>query len=776
MAKQQRDLFHTEPAPWELDDQDDWVAARIVFTVPPFGPYDYRVPAAQVQHLQPGMRVKVPLGRGNRTLEGYCIELIRPGDKNASEVNSSKLKNIQSLVDAKPLVNPELLDLAKWISNYYVCQLGSVIESVIPPGVRDQSGTREILFLKPSEEVIRDFDTIKLTKTQRRIIQTLRDAGEPLTIGELAETSGCTQAPIKLLRNKNLIVTASKRVWQKDHSVPVEQRESGFIANPDQQNALDRVGEAVKDLRHETFLVHGITGSGKTEVYIKAIEEVLSFGRQAIVLVPEISLTPQTRRRFRARFDRVAVLHSHMSAGERAWHWKEIASGQIQVVIGARSAIFAPTPQLGIIVIDEEHDASFKQDSAPRYHARDVALWRAKRNSVPLLLGSATPALESWDAASEKRFTKLSLPRRVLDRPLPDVGTIDLRAEFKSRQSRGAVSRQLHSAIRQSLEGGGQVILLLNRRGYSTSIQCPACGNVVECPDCSIPMTHHRTGNKIVCHYCDHQAPQPQECPDPSCRSLDIRFTGLGTQKLELEINSRFPDVQCVRMDTDTMQKPGSHEKALDEFRAGKTQILLGTQMIAKGLDFPNVTLVGVINADTALHFPDFRAPERTFQLVTQVAGRSGRGEKGGRVLVQTFSPEHPAIAAATEHNFIRFANFELKQRQQYGYPPFGKMARVVIRGEQEKQVEDFADALAEKLKELIEQSGNEINVLGPAPAPVEKLRGKFRYHCLLDSRATQHEIGDPSIYSGIFRRLNQELVTPSEIQWIVDIDPQDML
>ncbi|MEM9943291.1 MAG: primosomal protein N', partial [Planctomycetota bacterium] len=362
---------------------------------------------------------------------------------------------------------------------------------------------------------------------------------------------------------------------------------------------------------NRTFLMHGITGSGKTEVYIRAIQRVVEFGRQAIVLVPEISLTPQTRQRFRARFDRVAVLHSHLTSAQRAWHWNEIASGNVQVIIGARSAIFAPAPNLGLIVLDEEHDGSFKQDNAPRYHARDVAQSRAQSESIPLVLGSATPSLESWQRAKSGAYETLSLRNRVLDLPLPDVATIDMRIDFSGRKRFGPISQKLRQEITSALKTGGQVILLLNRRGFSTRIQCPACGHVETCPDCSIPMTHHKEGNKIVCHYCDYQSPQPDRCSQ--CRNTSIRFSGLGTQKLESHVKAMFPDVPLMRMDTDTMKKPGSHEKALATFRNGETKILLGTQMIAKGLDFPNVTLVGVINADTALHLPDFRAAERTF-------------------------------------------------------------------------------------------------------------------------------------------------------------------
>ena len=645
----QQSLFDVAPQPWQLDDQDDWLAARIAFSGAPFGPYDYSIPAELEKSVQPGVRLEVPFGRGNRKMTGYCVNVIGPFHRLASSVKPQKLKPIERVVDVQPLINASLLSLANWISDYYLCPLGQVIETIVPPGVRNDSGTREMLFLSLADGLAKQLGAVKLSDLQRKILTTLCGSVQDWTPRELAETVGCTQGPISTLRKKGLIVTTTKRVQQKTHEIAREQRMADLILNPEQEVALGEITKHIDANSHRTFLMHGITGSGKTEVYIRAIQRVVEFGRQAIVLVPEISLTPQTRQRFRARFDHVAVLHSHLTAAQRAWHWHQIANGHVQVIVGARSAIFAPTPNLGLIVLDEEHDGSFKQDKAPRYHARDVADWRAANEGVPLVLGSATPSLETWHRAMHGSYQKLSLKKRVLDLPLPDVATIDLRVDFDGRKRFGPISQKLRQEISSAISAGGQVILLLNRRGFSTRIQCPGCGHVETCPDCSIPLTHHVEGNKAVCHYCDHQVPEPKRCTQ--CRNPSIRFSGLGTQRLEANVAAMFPSVSMMRMDTDTMRKPGSHEKALAKFRSGETKILLGTQMIAKGLDFPNVTLVGVINADTALHLPDFRAAERTFGLVTQVAGRTGRGEKGGRVLVQTFDPEHKAIQAATRHD-----------------------------------------------------------------------------------------------------------------------------
>lgn len=763
----QQSLFNVEPQPWQLDDQDDWLAARIAFAGAPFGPYDYSIPSELEKSVQPGIRIEVPLGRGNRKVIGYCTEVIGPFHPLAQSVNPQKLKPIEKVIDVRPLLDASLLGLANWISEYYICPVGQVIETIVPPGVRNNSGTREMLFLSLADGIAERLETMRLSELQRSILKTIGGSVQDWTPRELAETVGCTQGPISTLRKKGLIVANSKRVQQKTHEIPREHRMADLVLNPEQEVALGEIIKHIDADTHRTFLMHGITGSGKTEVYIRAIQKVVEFGRQAIVLVPEISLTPQTRQRFRARFDHVAVLHSHLTAAQRAWHWQQIAAGNVQVIVGARSAIFAPTPNLGLIVLDEEHDGSFKQDNSPRYHAREVADWRASNEDVPLVLGSATPSLETWQRAVQGNYQKLSLKKRVLDLPLPDVATIDMRVDFGGRKRFGPISQKLRQEITQAIAAGGQVILLLNRRGFSTRIQCPGCGHVETCPDCSIPLTHHVQGNKAVCHYCDHQIPEPRRCTE--CNNPSIRFSGLGTQRLEANVAAMFPEVPMTRMDTDTMRKPGSHEKALAKFRSGETKILLGTQMIAKGLDFPNVTLVGVINADTALHLPDFRAAERTFGLVTQVAGRTGRGAKGGRVLVQTFDPEHKAIQAATRHDYIGFATGELPHRKEFNYPPFSHQARIVIRSKILSKAEQMADHIAEQIELAARILESDVSVLGPAAAPMEKLRGKFRYHMLLSS-------GDDGVLQDVVRRAQTTIKSIDDVQWIVDVDPQDML
>ncbi|MHB8863586.1 MAG: replication restart helicase PriA [Pirellulaceae bacterium] len=761
MGHEQRDLFDKQPPPWELDDQREVCVAVVVFAEVPFGPYDYEVPAALRTEVRPGVRVQVPLGRGNRTRLGYCVAV----ENRASGPRS--LKPIEAVADGQSLLSSAMLRLTQWMAAYYLCPLGQVLEAVVPAGVRGQAGTREQIYLRVPAEVAERLPQLRLSDKQAKALGILISAPRAMTPQELAAAAGCTSGPIQELRRKKLVSVEVRRVYAALPESPAVGRVDHLTLNPDQQAALQAILEPLRRKRHETIVIHGVTGSGKTEVYIQAIDEVIQYGRQAIVLVPEISLTPQTRRRFQSRFDRVAVLHSHLTPPERHWHWRRIAAGDVQVVVGARSAVFAPTPNLGLIVIDEEHDASFKQDTAPRYHARAVAAQRALAEQVPLVLGSATPSLESWYAAQRGDYRLVDMPRRVSSRPLPDVAIVDLRTQLQGRRSRGSISQPLYQAVQEALRDDGQVILLLNRRGYSTTIQCPACGHVVKCPHCDIALTHHRQGDKAVCHYCEFEIPTPARCP--GCQFDGIRYSGQGTQKLEGEVQARFPGVACLRMDSDSMAKPGSHEDALDRFRTGQVKILLGTQMIAKGLDFPNVTLVGVINADTALHFPDFRAAERTFQLVTQVAGRTGRGERGGRVLVQTYSPDHPAIVAAQRHDYVMFANQELPIRREFAYPPIVSLIRIVVRGPLESIVEQFAEHVAGQLRAEAHARNVAPRVLGPVAAPMPKLRGNFRFHILL------YHADQPALRE-VVSAATEGLKAPEDVLWMVDVDPIDML
>lgn len=745
---------------WEEDDRSEALVATVVFPEGPPGDFDYLVPLELAGRLQAGQRVRVPLGKGNRPVVGYCVAVAtRP-------VRDRPLKPIRELVDERPLLSPAMLRLTQWMADYYLCEWATVLETVLPAGVRHRAGLRRTTFWEVNKAGLAQFDLGQLSSKQQFVLRVLREAGEPLTSSQLQRIAKCSSAPIQALHRKGLLKAQTLRIRRQDIVEPPEPRQPNLPLNPEQQKALQTILEVLHSGQHRTILLYGVTGSGKTEVYIQAIQEVLHFGRQTIVLVPEISLTPQTLQRFRARFDSVAVLHSHLTDAERHWQWERIASGRVQVVIGARSAVFAPVPHLGMIVLDEEHEHSFKQHQTPRYHARQVALWRAAEESVPLVLGSATPSLESWYEAQQGRYLLVQLPRRIYDRPLPAVSTVDLRTE-SSRGGPTAISRPLYAAIREALHEEGQVILLLNRRGYSTHIQCPACGYVIKCPHCDIALTHHRTEQIALCHYCDYHEPAPSACPQ--CRSGGILYRGLGTQRLEVEVRSRFPGIPCVRMDTDSMQARDAHVRALEAFRTGQVRILLGTQMIAKGLDFPEVTLVGVVNADTALHLPDFRSAERTFQLVTQVAGRTGRGPKGGRVLVQTFNPDSPVIQAAVRHDYPGFAASELPVRQAFSYPPFGRMVRLIVRGPHQQIVAEFAGVLAERIRNALTGVDPPVRVLGPAPAPFVKLRGMYRYHIQLQSPDGQQ-------LRRAVRQATADLEMPENLQWIADVDPVEML
>jgi primosomal protein N' (replication factor Y) len=506
-------------------------------------------------------------------------------------------------------------------------------------------------------------------------------------------------------------------------------------------------------------------------VYLRAIEEVVRQGKETLVLVPEISLTPQTVQRFAGRFGEVAVLHSHLADAERGGHWRRVAQGQAKVIVGARSAVFAPARNLGLIVIDEEHEHTFKQETTPRYHGRDVAVMRARLEDVPILLGSATPSLESWHNAQRGQYTLLTLPQRVLDRPMPPVDLIDLRHQAPQKGRASALSEPLVYAMRQALGEGGQVMLLLNRRGFATHVHCPACGHVESCRFCDLALTYHKQRDLMLCHYCGYEQEPQQDCP--LCGQSAVRYQGLGTEKLEVEIRERFPSHEVGRMDSDTMRGRGSHAQVLSAFRKGQIHILLGTQMIAKGLDFPNVTLVGVINADVALHVPDFRSAERTFQLLSQVAGRAGRGPRGGRVLVQTFTPDHPSIKLAAKHDYLGFVGGEMAHRRAHNYPPFQRLARVIVRSTDQAAGAEFAERLAgafnAALRKMAAEGPVEVRLLGPAEAPVFRLKNNFRYHFQLQSPS-------PGTLHQLLRLVVPALNPPAGVEFTLDVDPFNML
>jgi len=766
--KRQNRLFSDAEIPpnlekWEIAASADQLVADVVFNRPLTTVFQYLVPEGLREIIGPGQRVQVPFGRGDTRTTGYCVAM------GTTVPSGRQLKTLESVLDRQALIDERMLKLTRWIADRYLCGWGQVLDSVIPKGVKTNAGTRDVTFFSLSEslreklglrrddpdsagsdksaavpavkaktpsdintsETLRKvLDTMRLPAKQRTVIEVLVATTGPLSIDALAAAAACGTSPIQSLREKKLIVPFRERVLSQPAPGKIEAHQEIHL-NQDQARAVESILRVVRSNQHQTLLLHGVTGSGKTEVYIRAIEEIVSYGKQAIMLVPEISLTPQTIRRFRSRFSTVAVLHSHLTDAERHAHWRQIAGGGVQVVVGARSAVFAPTPHLGMIVIDEEHETSFKQDSTPRYHAREVARYRAEIERVPLVLGSATPTLESWQRAIDKKDVLISMPKRVANLPLPPVVIVDTRND-PSIGKGAALGRALFQAVTQALKERGQVILFLNVRGYAPVLWCRGCGQGVKCPDCDLSLTWHKGQAKALCHSCGFSMPPPSNCPN--CQRPGLNSVGIGTERLEAEVRARFSGHKCLRMDSDTMQQRGSHDAALEAFRRGDVQILLGTQMIAKGLDFPNVTLVGVVDADTLLHQPDLRSAERTFQLIAQVAGRTGRSARGGRVLVQTASPGQYAIVRAAQHDFLGFANEELSHRKSLKVPPYTHLARLIIRGPEEQQVREYATVLGELIRAAAKQCQAEVRILGPAPCLTTRLRAHYRYHLQLTS------------------------------------------
>jgi primosomal protein N' (replication factor Y) len=763
-APLQHDLFGGDLAP---RSDTHGLFAEIVFDRPLDQAYTYAVPENLCTRIAVGKRVLAPFGRGDKATVGFCVRL-----STTEPIRS--VKELRGVLDDDALLNADLLRLTRWIADYYLCGWGQVLNAVVPGGVKQQAGTRAVAFLEAVPEDQLPTPLPNLPPKQAAALQHLRAAGKAVEIRQLARLAQCASGPLEALIQKGLARRVVRRVDRLigtfDDSIPPD---PAVTLNPDQLNVWAPLEQVIRQPRFQAFLLHGVTGSGKTEIYLLAIEEVIRQDKEALVLVPEISLTPQTIERFRGRCGEVAVLHSHLGNAERGSQWRRVAAGQVQVVVGARSAIFAPTRRLGLIVIDEEHEGSFKQDATPRYHARDVAVMRARLENIPIILGSATPSLESWHNAQKGQYTLLTLPNRVLDRPLPRVGLIDLRHEGLGRPRLGGLSPSLETAMRAALGQGGQVMLLLNRRGFSTYVYCPGCGAVETCRFCDLALTFHRYRDVMLCHYCGFEEAPPDRCR--KCDKPTIRYQGLGTEKLQMEIEEKFPNFVVRRMDSDSMRQPGSHGRVLAAFRTGQVHILLGTQMIAKGLDFPNVTLVGVVNADIGLHVPDFRSAERTFQLLSQVAGRAGRGPRGGEVFVQTFNPEHPSIALSAVHDYAAFVGIDLGHRLAHHYPPYNRLVRLIVRSRDEQAGDLFADRLGKALHVALENlhapelATAGVRVLGPAEAPIFRLKGYYRFHCQLQSPSS-------GLLHQLLRAVLPALRPPRGVDYTVDVDPLNML
>ena len=746
---------------------------------------DYAIPPALLDSAQVGQRVRVPLGKNNRPTTGYIVG-IHP------TTTYPRIKNLARIEDQRVLIPPPLMELSRWMSRYYCAPLGAVLETVLPSAVRKQIGLGRQNMVRPvldRAQLQSVFEKTKAPKRRAILGRLLQlEPGESIELVRLAGEAGVTAATIRRLVRLGL-VTITPELDLPRLTDAIEQPAGGeadLLLNEDQQKVFEELIGRVQAGGFSVNLLLGVTGSGKTEIYLQCIRRVVELGKRAIVLVPEIALTPQTVRRFTARFPNVAILHSGLTATERHRYWQQIAIGRASVVVGARSAIFAPVPNLGMIVVDEEHESSYKQDQAPRYHARDVAIKRGQIERVPVLLGSATPSLESYHRASggsefrmqgsgfrvqgsegkaptdsslnpeprtlnpspEPRtpnpYHLLTLPNRVRGVKMPAVELVDMKQENRFRRGVHLISQRLEHLLRVTLESGHQAILLLNRRGYSNFVYCSSCGDALQCKYCDATMTYHRSPGTHVssaahlagvhtgqlhCHYCLAVNPLPDKCPQCGKK---LSLFGLGTQRVEEELARKFPELKFARVDSDSMRSARDYEELLSRFARREIQVMLGTQMIAKGLDYPNVTLVGVISGDTALALPDFRAAERTFQLITQVAGRAGRGDSAGRVVLQTFLPDDPTIRAAIRQDFVGFAKTELTSRQQVGLPPYSRTVRIVLRDQDSQKLFKTSEELSAQLTEAAAAEGGAIRMKGPMPCAISRIAGYFRTQIVL--------------------------------------------
>ncbi len=743
--------------------------AEIVFPVSIKQIFTYRIPPSLTGLVQPGMRCSVSFGRRNTV--GLVTGIIsRP------PANVKNIKSIDSLLDSVPSLTKDLLQLGQWISEYYYCSLGEALFAILPAGYR--KNPKAFLQLNPDANEEKVAAVLEKVGALRGVKwKSLKEGKVPLT----ARTRALAEA-LKTESLGSLRLDGSFDSSRVKRTGKIGEAQEIPKLHTQQQEAFDAIVKPLNLSTFHTFLLHGVTGSGKTEVYLRAIAKVIEMGKQAIVLIPEIALTPQTVERFTSRFgDRVAVLHSRLATGERTLEWRRFALGEAKVAVGARSALFAPAQNLGLIVVDEEHESSYKQDDAPRYHARDAAVKRAQICGAVALLGSATPSMESVHNAKSGKYTLLKMPDRVNKKPLPKIKLVNLREEWSVRGAdRPVLSMALEEAIRETIENKEQVLLFLNRRGFNTVTLCMKCGEQVHCPDCSVPVTTHgvykspspsrgeggvRVNLTLLCHYCNWSGPIPLKCS--KCGDGTIQQVGLGTEKVEEEMKEKFPKARIARMDLDTTRKQGSHEEILTRFRRREIDLLVGTQMIAKGHDFPGVTLVGIVGADTGLALPDFRSSERVFQLLVQVAGRAGRADKEGMIYLQTFNPDHPSIQAAVTHDNEGFWERELELRRVLGYPPFSRLGLLMYRSKDERKAKMASERAAEILEREAKRFNVEIN--GPAPASMFRLRGHFRFQILLKSPK-------PLGIRQLLQTLDSRFETPSGVFRAVDLDPQSML
>ena len=750
--------------------------------------FDYLVPDA-LWPIEMGRRVEVPFGRGNKPEVGFCVESDVAAEK-AFDGGGGKarLKRVARVLDDEPLLGPDLMELARWIGEYYVCPLGQVLAAMVPGAVKRAAGVKRqrcVYLAAPPEEVAADLRSV----AQKQIISFLSEreavtADSAVEVDELIAAVDCRSPVVKRLAEKGIVKIAVKKVLSALPAVPesMANPEREVVLNDDQQQGLAQIVRQIESGRFGVTLLHGVTDSGKTELYIRAIEAVVAKGKAAIVLLPEIALTAQTVQRFSARFARIAVMHSGLTAGQRNVQWQKIRAGETDVVIGARSAIFAPLPNLGIVVVDEEHEPSYKQDTVPRYHGRDVAIKRAQLAGAHCILGSATPSLESLhNSRTKSSFTLVRLPKRVMDLPMPEMKLVDMRAREAVADRLDLLSRPLVQHLTETLARKEQAILLLNRRGYSNFVFCPSCKHTLQCRNCDAALTFHKTPRTTapmktvtgrhmdfgyaICHHCLAKTLVPRNCP--LCGKA-MTMIGLGSQRLEEELAARFPEARVRRVDSDSMASR-DYYRLLKEFGQGRIDILAGTQILAKGLHFPNVTLVGVVSADTCLYLPDFRSNERTFQLISQVAGRAGRSEKHGTVFVQTYFPDQPTIQFALKQDFEGFVCEEMKHRETCTLPPLWRLATVVMRDETYDRLEAAANKMRLRIDDAVARHGLQVKVRGPMPAVISRIQRFHRLQIVVQTPT-------PAIMGRLFADLRTAPPIRPAVKIAVDIDPVNLL
>ena len=824
-AAQPDDSSRAEPATY----------VEVALPIHVFNTFTYRLPGSLQPVAQPGARIVVPLG--TRTVTGYIVAV--RDHLNTTALLDSDIKDAKEILDSRPIVTPELLQITKWVSEYYVAPWGEVIKAALPPGIspsierfvslteegrkqlsnpdaslsvaarhiltalldRDEyelgalmkdvgraQAARTLRELEANKYVavvqrtssdytkakqqrvvrlIKSGEINNLTAAQQRVVEYLTHE-DRVPLQTLLPQANVSASTINTLQKKGLIEVAEQPLRRDPLAGEILPPIQALELTTAQDGALREIEAAMKQRTYASFLLHGVTGSGKTEVYIRSMRFALEEGGSALMLVPEIALTPVFSRRLKAHFgDRVAIFHSSLSRGERFDEWNRVRAGEARVVIGTRSAVFAPIQRLALVVVDEEHEASYRQQDSPQYNGRDTAIVRARTEGAVVVLGSATPSLESFHNARAGKYRYLELPQRIANRPLATAELVDMRAVFEKHKKPCVFSDELLHAITETRAKGEQSIVLINRRGYSSFVLCRSCGETIQCPNCDVTLTYHRSERVIVCHYCNHRQPAPNQCP--TCDGKYIYYVGEGTEQIQALLQERFPQLRIARIDRDTTSRRRTFEKSLTDFSEGKIDMLVGTQMLAKGHDYPNVTLVGVVSVDVGLALADFRAAERTFQLITQVAGRAGRGDRPGRVIIQTYHPDHYALRHASAQDYLAFFQDEIRHRQNHSYPPFVSLASVLVHGPELGRVR--ADALT--LRKELDNANTEraCRVLGPAPAPLARLKNEFRYQLFIKSRSRRRLREVSQAAMSAIAKLG---VNPRSIS--LDIDPVSMM